>query len=275
MNKKELREYQIEQLSLIKEVNRVCQQEGIKYYIICGTLLGAVRHKGFIPWDADMDIGMRRDDYERFRKYWESQSKSSFFFQHYLNEKNHLSPHGILRLKGTHVSFRNQENEKYKPKYDGVYLDVFPIDEAPVEKKKQIHQYRQVVIINKIVEQKMARVYEDNISPLKLIRKKIVQIILTPLTLKYLHTIQDKIMQKYNGCKSGLLVNLVTPYKLEQQLMDERIYGTPQKVLFEGIECFAPEDSHSYLQQLYGNYMKIPDSDHLYDFSETITWTKD
>lgn len=275
MNKVELRQFQLEQLALIKEVNRVCNEQGLSYYVICGTLLGAVRHQGFIPWDADMDIGMLRKDYELFKQYWDMHPESGFVFQHYLNEKNHLSPHGILRIKGTHVSVLHQENERYKPRYDGIYLDVFPIDEASADEKKQRKQYQKVVLINKIVEQKMARVYEDNISRVKVTRKKLVQILLMPLSLRFLHSIQDKIMQQYKGCGSGLLVNLATPYRLEQQLMPAAIYGKPQVLIFEGIECLAPAKCDDYLRQLYGDYMKIPTAKNLYEYSEKVTWFKD
>ena len=70
MESHEIKKYQQFQLRLLERTDRICQELGIRYYMIGGTLLGAVRHGGFIPWDADIDIAMRRADYERFRQYW-------------------------------------------------------------------------------------------------------------------------------------------------------------------------------------------------------------
>ena len=66
MNTEEIKKYQQKQLELLKEVHKICAENGFRYYLVYGTLLGAIRHRGFIPWGADIDIAMKRSDYERF-----------------------------------------------------------------------------------------------------------------------------------------------------------------------------------------------------------------
>ena len=139
MSNIDVRKFQLAQLDLIREIDRVCKELGIDYYLIGGTLLGAIRHGGFIPWDTDMDIAMRRSDYEKFGQYWLERDDDRFFYQHYKTEKNHLSPHAILKIKNTHIYY-NKDTEKYKVKFDGLFLDIFPLDEPPAEKKLQAKQ---------------------------------------------------------------------------------------------------------------------------------------
>ena len=92
MTFEEIRKYQLAQLELIDVVNNLCSELNLTYYIIGGTLLGAVRHKGFIPWDPDIDIAMPRDDYEKLRQYFAENKSDRYFYQHYSTEKNHLFP---------------------------------------------------------------------------------------------------------------------------------------------------------------------------------------
>lgn len=264
MNQDKIRKYQLSQLELLRETDRICRELNISYYLIGGTLLGAIRHRGFIPWDADIDIAMRRKDYEIFRKYWLSHGNDDYFYEHYLTDPNHWGPHAILRKKGTHIKYKRRENEKYQPMYDGIYLDIFPLDEAPKQKWIQVVQARLIRIMYQVSEQKVARVYEDNISALKLARKKIVQLLLSPITFRTLGKLRDWVMQWGNNHGDGHLVSMASHYSYRKQYMLDEVYGVPVEVDFEGEKRLAPAQTHTYLSQLFGDYMKLPPEDKRY-----------
>lgn len=257
MDAQEIKKYQQAQLSLLEETDRICQELGICYYMIGGTLLGAVRHGGFIPWDADIDIAMPRADYERFRKYWEDENSSQYFYQHYTTEANHFSPHGILRIRGTHVVMRGRIS-RFKPKEDGIYLDVFPLDEPPVEKTAQEKQMKRIKRIRTLIEWKAGYTYGNKTGSAKQLAKKAVQLCLLPLSLPALNKMLDRAMRKHTGSGSGYLVSMASHYSYWKQLMPQQIYGEPIRIAFEDGQFCAPAQIDAYLKQIYGDYMQLP-----------------
>lgn len=111
LDSKTLRQLQMIELEMLIEVNRICKKCGIHYTIIAGTMLGAVRHGGFIPWDDDADIGMLRSEYEKFRIACENELDSSrFYFQDNRNTKGYRWGYGKLRRKGTVFTREFQEH---------------------------------------------------------------------------------------------------------------------------------------------------------------------
>ena len=129
LSKEQLREVQLTELEILKEAHRICEKHGIPYVIIAGTLLGAVRHQGFIPWDDDVDIAMLRPDYERFREACETElDRERFVFQDDRNTPGYRWGYGKLRRKDTLFL---REHQEHMPYFQGIFLDVFPLDEVP------------------------------------------------------------------------------------------------------------------------------------------------
>lgn len=125
----DFRRMQLLELDMLVEFDRVCRAHGIAYTIFGGTLLGAVRHKGYIPWDDDADIAMLREDYERFRSVAHEMDPSICFFQDHLSDPEYRWGYGKLRRTGTKYVRVGQEHLKCKT---GVFVDVFPMDDAPL-----------------------------------------------------------------------------------------------------------------------------------------------
>ena len=124
-----LRSVQLTELRLLREVDRICRKRGIRYNIIAGTMLGAVRHGGFIPWDDDADVAMMRDEYEKFRKaVREELDPDEFYFQEIRDTPGYRWGYGKLRKKGT-VFLR--EHQEHMPYEQGVFIDIFPLDAVP------------------------------------------------------------------------------------------------------------------------------------------------
>jgi len=128
-----LRKVQLTQLEILREVDRVCRENGIRWFLCCGTLLGAVRHQGFIPWDDDLDIGMLRADYEIFCRIAPEKLNSRFCVQSWHTEERYPLPFAKVRMRDTlYVEAKSalfQEN--------GFYIDVFPFDFAPETVEEQ------------------------------------------------------------------------------------------------------------------------------------------
>ncbi len=128
LSDEELRRLQLVELGLIAEVDRVCRANNIKYSIFCGTMLGAVRHQGYIPWDDDADIAMLRDEYEKFKKVSDQLNPEICFFQDHDTDPNYLWGYGKVRKVGTYHMRKGQEHINCK---NGVYIDIFPLDDVP------------------------------------------------------------------------------------------------------------------------------------------------
>lgn len=101
MERDVLRRVQLIELEIAKEVKRVCDENGIRYFLYRGTFLGAVRHKGFIPWDDDMDIGMLRSDYEKFCRIAPQKLDKAYCFQNWHTDQNYALPFGKVRKRNT------------------------------------------------------------------------------------------------------------------------------------------------------------------------------
>lgn len=125
---KEFRRLQLIQLDLLKELDRVCRANNITYTVSDGSLLGAVRHKGFIPWDDDIDVSMLREEYEKFKKVANQLNSDIAYFQDHTTDPNYIWGYGKLRRVGTSFVRVGQGHLHYQ---DGVGIDVFPMDDVP------------------------------------------------------------------------------------------------------------------------------------------------
>ena len=124
----EFRKMQLLELEMLKDFDRLCTEHNIRYTIFGGTLLGAVRHKGYIPWDDDADIAMLREDYEKFKKVAHLLNQDICYFQDHTTDPEYRWGYGKLRRTGTTFIRVGQEHLKCKT---GVFVDVFPMDDIP------------------------------------------------------------------------------------------------------------------------------------------------
>lgn len=130
-----LRKLQMVELDILLELDKICRKNHIDYFLCGGTLLGAVRHGGFIPWDDDVDVGFFRNDYERFCQVFQEQSDSSrYFLQTWKTDPHYYWNYGKIRRLGTEYVRAGQEHMKYKT---GISIDIFLYDYLPVNEKLQ------------------------------------------------------------------------------------------------------------------------------------------
>lgn len=245
-----LKEAQLMMLEILEEVHRLCEKTNIEYFLVDGTLLGAVRHGGFIPWDDDLDIGMTRENYEKFKSIAKRELKPGFFLQSVETDGGYNLYHIPLKIRRDNTLFEEfgEGNEAY---HRGIYIDVFPYDKVPDNRFKAFIQKK---VIGFIIKGKFKNLKEDK-SAKGLIRKGIYTI-LKPLSYEKLDDMAHSTL-KWNKDSKGSYYN----YGIEL-LWDKNFKKTDlfplKKIIFEGKEFWGPSNPDGVLRETYGDYMILP-----------------
>lgn len=250
MDKKELSVNEIKQkvFEVLCYIDDVCRKNNIVYYMDSGTLLGAVRHKGFIPWDDDVDILVDRADYKRFIDTINA-------------DKGHYKALSMHNSKNYHYLFAKVVDAETKLVEEpisidgmGVFVDVFPMDHLPSSKifrrmfQVRIHLYRMALTV-------LRRNIQGD-KP-KGIKQKMVYLLFKRRGWRKVQLKLDKILTKRKDLKTRYKGNVVCSFNPYRDVKDE-IYGKPVKLKFENMEFNAPCKYKEYLTILYGDYMKLP-----------------
>lgn len=255
MTQEELRKISLVQLQIMDEVHKICESSRITYYIIGGTLLGAVRHKGFIPWDLDIDIAMPREDYERFRQVCETDLPERYAYLDYRSAPNFMRPPALVADKTTRIHIKY---DHLNPKIMdlGIYIDIFPLDNAPDEEALRNKQAQELLRLRKRKNVRIPYSYSCNAW------RRRAHYLLSALHFwtnpEKLNRRQQELMQRYRHRKTECICSMGSQYSYQKQCMPRQIYGTPTLLEFEGRYYFAPEKYTDYLTRLYGDYMQLP-----------------
>lgn len=254
--KLEIRQLQLLQLSAMKELHQFCIAHGITYYIIRGTLLGAVRHKGFIPWDDDIDIAMMREDYEKFKHLFPKVcDQTKFFLQHYKSDVDF--GHALMRvcIKGTVIDKRT---DYYLNCCKNTFIDIFPLDDvSDCEWQKKIHVWC-VKSLSNLIDYHLYKEYVCQ-NKLRGMIKKSFHSIVSLIPLSFYQNIMDRVIKLYMGKRTKEVACLQNHYSYKMQTMPRTVYGKPVLLSFEDTELYAPENYTQYLTKLYGkSYMQMP-----------------
>ena len=240
------------QLSYLLEVDKICRKHNIKYFLGGGTLLGAIRHKGFIPWDDDSDIMMLREDYEKFAKIAETELPANMTFQSGKTDKNCFYEFNKLRVEGT--VFATDFAKEHRSINIGIAFDIFCHDKTANSKLGRKIHLAMTIFTRALVLNKWNKRKADNGSRIQsAVTNFFVR--LFPLRFSYFlmnHTISFFKRKKnakflydgmgrnvYNGC-------------FEASILDEVIYTD-----FEGCQLPVPKRYDEYLTFLYGDYMEL------------------
>lgn len=236
-----LRQHQLRMLEMLKYIDGICRKHGIKYWLSSGTLIGAVRHGGFIPWDDDLDIEMLRDDYKKFVKAIAIEGKDHYALQTHQTDFNYFAPYGKLRDLRSRIKEDNLNDIYYK--YHGVYIDVFimePSSSHKINRDSNLLQHYLLYKPNEVLHNRLFRRFYFTLTYVLLYR------ILFPLM---------RIFSRW-GADTQLRHTLGSCFVKPR---DSREIFPLKRINFEGYMFSVPCKPDLYLKKIYGDYMKLPD----------------
>ena len=250
----DIRSLQLVQLYILKKVAEVCDKHNIVYYLHYGTLLGAVRHKGFIPWDDDIDIAMKRDDYNRFLKVAQAEMGDEFFIQHYTTDKNYSRYIIKVRLNGTrHIEYSVEDISMNH----GVYIDIFPLDKVPSEKGVGVVS-RKMMLKNLHIIIATKKGSKERTSQLKVIARFLFNPILKVMGDGLFYWMIEKTYNATPEANKDIWASFASPYKIKKDIIAGKDLGEGEFVEFEGEKFRIPSNSDKILSTIYGDYMTLP-----------------
>jgi len=241
----ELHELQRVELTLLREFIRVCNAHGLRYYVAYGTLLGAVRHFGFIPWDDDIDVTMPRDDYNRFAEICAFDLPLGFKWQSYATEEHY--PHWFGKLIKTDTVFRHALTERLSYQ-QSVYVDVFPLDGIPNRRWEALLQR----VLFRICRLRIG--VDVKRTPAKRLLVQAARI----LPRRRAISLIEAMGRRFPIGKSRRWVCVGGPYSHRQQSFPSRWFDAGAAQRFQDLTVVGPVAWHEYLTQLYSDYMTPP-----------------
>ena len=248
-----LRGLQLVELELLQEFDRICRKYGIPYCIIAGTMLGAVRHGGFIPWDDDADVALLRDDYERFRAVCEQElDPAKYYFQDHAVTPGYRWGYGKLRRADTLFLREHQEHMPYD---QGVFIDVFPLDAVPESHVGRAAKNFQCFCLRKVLWSPVGAVACKKASARAWFG------LLARIPQKTAYRWLDGLIDKARRTQSRWVRILMFPTPNREYGYLREWYENRAPILFEGIEFSGVADAYSYLSFKFGDYGKLPPED--------------
>ena len=250
LDQKTLRALQIVEVEMLVELDRICRKNDIKYTIIGGTLIGALRTGGFIPWDDDIDVAMLRDEYERFRIACEKDlDQSRFYFQDHRNTKGYRWGYGKLRRKNTLFLREYQEHMPYK---QGVFIDIFPLDGVPDNYILRSMKNFECFCVRKILWARVGKIAERNFW------KRQVYQLLDKIPEMYVFRYYHRMICKAGEKQTRMVRILMFPTPNSEYGYYRNWYENSVETVFEGKSFQGIKDYDSYLSFKFGNYMELP-----------------
>lgn len=250
----DLKKLQNTLLIIANEIKRICDKNSIEYTMIGGTLIGAIRHKGFIPWDDDMDFVMTRMNYDKFLNCCRKDLDDEFFVLNWSTNSFYGDGFTKIMLKDTVAIEKGKENVKYPT---NVFVDIFPFDAIPREKRKQRVQKWITYVCIRLLQQKANKQYVYMKG-----RKRLIYLYLWITSHAFSRDFLIKVcewqMKKYNTEKSGLLTSITGFYGYDKEIVDEKIFDEYTELIFENTSFKAISRYDEYLKIVFGDYMQLP-----------------
>ncbi len=238
-----------ELLTIMDEIVRVCDKHHIKYYMAEGTLLGAARHKGFIPWDDDMDIAMPREDFDRFIGLCDTELQAPFALSWITVHENYR--HLFAKVENRNTAFF--EGTRYEPDvYPGIFVDIFPLDSTDGYSRSL---ERRKFLVRKIAVMKGMKLHKGRLPGIK-------GLIVHCLSWKTLNKLGLCFMTKRALRGGSWYTNFASLYNVRKQTFQKAVYGEGVLLPFEGRMYNAPAEYLTVLHSVYGpGFMDIPPED--------------
>lgn len=250
-----LRRQQLRMLELLEAIDVICRKHHIPYWLSSGTLIGAARHKGFIPWDDDLDIEMLRSDYLRLLKVLPHELPDHFALQTNETDPNYIFIFGKLRDKDSHLEETNSYDRNFR--YTGIYIDIFPLEKAPhclawIGGHLQGQIYNQLnnsKLKEEVMHKRIRRIYRFN----------------TRIGFPVLRFLAKLFPGK------ALRHSFGTAY-FKPRYMEDIFPLTEME--FEGKMFPVPHNTDALLRKIYGDYMQLPNLDNIHPHYNILEFYK-
>ena len=246
-------ELQVKLLGILEWFNCFCEENGLRYYLIGGTMLGAARHNGFIPWDDDIDVGMPRADYNRMAQILKNKKNEKYILE---TPETDADDFFYASAKIYDTSTTLIENTRYKIKR-GIFLDVFPLDGIGNSLQESINNYKKITYISDLLHSRVCAIRKGRsfFKNLSIVLMRCVPNIF--INNKKLLKQLVNTCSKYSFDDCLWVGNLVGAWRFKE-VMPKEIIGEPTDYMFEGIKVKGVADADKYLTHIYGNWRELP-----------------
>ncbi len=249
------------QLDLLQKTADFCENNGLRYFLCGGTLIGSIRHKGYIPWDDDIDIAMPRSDYDRFIR---SFNQPENYYQVVNLDTNPDYAYCFAKVFDNRTTLKELH---YPGDTFGVYIDVFPADGV-----KDTAQIRKIMLLHKFLNTKRANYYHRTAS--KKIINTLGKLLLLPFSAHQIATWMDNEARKFTFGSVSMAGVIANPTGIGE-MVDKSVFDSDVYQEFEGRNYRVPIGYDTWLRSIYGDYMQLPPEEHRVTHHTFEAWWKD
>lgn len=250
------------QFEILKDIDKLCKENNITYYLAGGTALGAIRHKGFIPWDDDIDIFMSIEHYDRFKQLFIMSDMEDYVLQENYAYDNYWL-YSKIRKKGTTQIER--EEDKSSKKMQGIFIDIFPLRKCSLNVLSQYIHYFCAQYLT--MRAQIACGWESNNKKQQVILKLskfMPNKLLSKCAVKYINKYEHRSNYQYCYFEVGRGISM------KKLVFDKEMFSAPIYCSFESDLFPVSSKYHEYLTQFYGDYMKLPPEEKRIQFRHGI-----
>lgn len=240
------------QVEIAIVIRDICEKSNLNYFLMYGTLLGAIRHDGFIPWDDDLDLGMMRKDFNRFIEIFQNTEIDGYSLQSMKTDKHYrfhfikIMKDNTLFLEGDHIN---------REKMNGIFVDIFPFDNVPNSKVLQFLHKNLGYSLKRLVEFKHSVIDLEKGGFLKRFSKKTTNIIVKMIPRPVLYYSSEMVFQFFKK-ETDYVSDFGDSY-----LFEAKPFREFTKHKFENEMFVVPKDYVAVLEALYGDYLKLPEKE--------------
>lgn len=238
------------QEGIFSEIFEYCNDNDLSLFVAYGTLIGAIRHNGYIPWDDDIDLWMLREDYDKLINNFVS-SSGEVVIRSVKNEKGYPYPFAKASFKRSH-----SYEYIYRKKFDiGINIDIFPLDFVPSNKSTQAELFRKIKSLKKLHEFKNISYKKRNLA--KQLVLSIGNFVLAPFSSYYFGKKINKTIEKFDVKEKEYVGCFLCPYGIKT-VVPYKCFSKAEQRVFEKVNVPVPIGYDQILSSIYGDYMKLP-----------------
>ena len=252
--------------NILRVVVEFCDKHKLKYYLAYGTLLGAVRHQGFIPWDNDVDIWMLREDYERFKSLYKEENNSRYTMLNVYDTKDYFVTTRVVDSKTIYYPVK-----KIKLKDMGIYIDIFPLDPVPNSTLENMMFWIKARMLGIIIGVSSQSGFYQSKNWYITLAKAVLYPIIKLFNCRDMAILLDKMGKRYDANKCTRIANL-SGYGRRRETFNKTVFNKSTQLLFDGHLYNVPENYDFILSQIYGAYMNPPPIKERYSKAGKAYW---